>query len=687
MGYPRFREMFAGYFEITMSNRRVKRAIYFVLAALLTAGGYRYFTKRPPAMNSVYLIPDDAVYFIATDRPLSAWHEFRESGIWRHAVTHPFFEEINGKAKYLDSMINANRRLLDYIGEKPMIVSVHPVGTSKYGYLYIVDMAEKSNLLQFKSFLAGLLDGGYRVTQWTYKGVDILELFDKKSRETLYVSVIKNNLLFSYTHTLIERSIEQETEPVIGRNLKFIEVFRRTPVRGHFRVYVQYSGMPSYIRYLTGSDQPVLPGVMRALVFSGFDVTIDGRTLRATGYTAGNDRYGSIITALHGIGKGTPGALDIAPERSMYYLGIQYGEFDKLYSRVEENLKNRGSYAAYRDKVSDVERLLDIDIQRDFYDWVGDEIALFSVAIPESVAGLDANVLVLKTKNKARARERLAYITRQIRKKTPVKFKQIRFKEHEIYYLSIKGFFKMFLGGYFDGITEPYFTYIGDYVVFASHPNTLKYVISQYGEKRTLHRAKYFQTFAGHLDKESNVFLYVNTPALIRWIAAGPEGRQKRALTSNASYLEGFTQWGASMSADDGLFESRLSLTVVPKEERLYSEEFSPYSTGQPGNASAGTSPIPQRQNGGQPADTIVVAPIHPQNLDDKVFVEYYSDRRIKRKVPLRDGVPHGKYKEYHINGKIKIRGRYKKGKPAGKWKMYDVKGNLVREYDFSPDK
>jgi hypothetical protein len=85
-----------------------------------------------------------------------------------------------------------------------------------------------------------------------------------------------------------------------------------------------------------------------------------------------------------------------------------------------------------------------------------------------------------------KAKEGLGFIHRQIKRRTPAKFKSMEFRNHEINYLEIKGFFRLMFGKLFSKLQKPYYTTLGDYVVFSNSPKTLVGMIMDYEDGLTL---------------------------------------------------------------------------------------------------------------------------------------------------------------------------------------------------------
>lgn len=66
---------------------------------------------------------------------------------------------------------------------------------------------------------------------------------------------------------------------------------------------------------------------------------------------------------------------------------------------------------------------------------------------------------------------------------TPVKIKTANYKDFEINYVEMKGFFRLFFGKLFDKFEKPYYTYVDDYVVFSNKAASLLSFVEDYDRR------------------------------------------------------------------------------------------------------------------------------------------------------------------------------------------------------------
>ena len=216
-----------------------------------------------------------------------------------------------------------------------------------------------------------------------------------------------------------------------------------------FRLYVQYEYLDDYVRQYSDEPSEWLNRASENFLFSGLHIDIDNvGNLSANGFTNIDQINETYLRALQKSGTSERSIARIAPKNTALYLSYGFKDFAEFYENFEViQQQDLEQFKLYQEGISSVEKFLKIDIKEHFVSWIGSEIGMLQIGSEHSVKGNLA--LVLKVKNVDEAKTNLDFVLRQIRKRTPVKFKTVEHREHEINFLSIKGFFKMLLGGSF----------------------------------------------------------------------------------------------------------------------------------------------------------------------------------------------------------------------------------------------
>ncbi|WP_420603138.1 DUF3352 domain-containing protein [Flagellimonas sp.] len=660
-----------------MTKKRILLGLLALLVLYLCYLAYIFILSPKTNLQSIYLIPKDAVFVIESEKPVESWKKIGKSETWQHLQKNGYFAELTENIQKVDTVFNNNHRLFEFFDGRSLFISIHMISKKDYGIFYVLDLKRIAKLKLLKTYLNTLLNDNFTLSKRNYHGHEVLEVYDRRNKETMYLAFVKNQLVASYTHTLVEASIDQYLEPVLGRNLDFIEVNKRVGYEDLFRLYLQYDFLDDYYKRFSDKPSEWMDRVSENFLFSGFSFDLDrNNTITANGFTNISSTNHHYLTALQKSGESKRNVPKIAPERTALYLSYGFDSFSEFYKNFEMVQQNNPSeFQEYQEGITKVEKFLKIDVKENFVSWIGDEIALLQIQSSISKGKNDV-ALVLKATDIDDAKTNLDFVLKQIKKKTPVKFKAVTYKEHEINFLSIKGFFKMLLGNRFKEFDKPYFALIDEYVVFSNNPNTLKSIIDDFKEERTLSNSQDFQDFDKKFEDESSLFVYSNIPVLYNNMYALADGNTKQKLKKNKDFIICFPQTGFQLTPEDDLFKTRLvvnyeDVDTVKAKYQIQQKTVPPKPKSIPKNNNEITEAI------------FDLRPIYPTDLNAKTFSRNYGNGKIRFEVELKDGLKHGRYTQYHPNGTEKMTGRFRKDVQVGTWRYFDQSGELIIKKRF----
>ncbi|MGB0981604.1 MAG: DUF3352 domain-containing protein, partial [Winogradskyella sp.] len=81
-------------------------------------------------------------------------------------------------------------------------VSAHIYAPKKYSFLYIIDLQKIAKLNIIKNNINALVSDGFKVSKRNYHNHKITEVYNKESRENIYNSFIKSQMIASFAYNL-----------------------------------------------------------------------------------------------------------------------------------------------------------------------------------------------------------------------------------------------------------------------------------------------------------------------------------------------------------------------------------------------------------------------------------------------------------------------------------------------------
>lgn len=657
-------------------KRFFKILALFILLALAAFFAWLYFFPSK-TVNGLNLIPDDAMYILHTQKPVDEWKNLSKSKVWQFLKGHETFKEISEYADALDDLIQENQTTFSLVGERDLFISAHPVRKNDYDFLFALNLKKAGGIAGLKDALSlTFRQGGYRVESRDYHESEILEIFDPKTKDILYLTVVHQFLVCSYTAKILERSLDQAESAYLANNSYLTDLVSITDDDGLGKLYIHYAFIDDYLNCYMDAPDPMVNDLSKILRFTSAYFDITDQSVEADGYTNLNDSMESYMQALLYSGKANCNAASVLSNRTAIMVNFGFNNFPafkanlmKVYSQDKNKQKEYDTW------VNKIEKLLRIKVDDHLLGWIGNEVAYAQNRPSKYNENREDDIVIaMHAPDIEKAREGLGFIHRQIKRRTPAKFKSLEFRNHEINYLEIKGFFRLMFGKLFSKLQKPYYTTIGDYVVFSNSPKTLVGMIMDYEDGLTLQEDELYQRFRKNFQEEASLFCYLSGHDVFPLLKKKSSPQTWRDLQKSKKYITSFNHNGFQLVSAGDKFKTRLYLQFEEDESASGMEEDSLENV---------------YQNQVQDISEII------DSLDDaarfileklqkgKYFKPYPESDQNEIEAETDEGVLHGDYKEFYPDGTLKVDGRYRKGRKSGTWKYYDENGSLTEKVKY----
>jgi hypothetical protein len=612
------------------------------------------------------------------------WDKLSKSEIWGVLRKHDLFAKAGEGMDVVDTIIRGNENLAKFVGNRNMVVSMHLVAKNKYDFAYIIDLRRVSKIVPIKDILKSFISSSYDIKTNQYNKTAIYQIRKKASDfEAINMAFVENLLIASFSEKLVKLSLDQIDKMPVSNNVKFTVIREKLGNSGMLRLYVNYSQVDDYLGTILISPDPNLRQLSKSLSYTGliFDIDNDDQ-IRCEGYTTYNDTIPSSFRAMVRSGTGKTNMADVLPTQTASSVSLGFDRFTLYFENIMTNLQDiPKSFDEYDQSIKQAEKLLKIDVRENLMSWIGEEAAMVHLA-PMGLGKSNEFAVFLHTRDIDDARKNLDFVANQIRKRTPVKFDQVDYKGYNINYLSMKGFFKLLLGKYFQKLEKPYYTIIDDYVIFSNHPQSLKVIIDGVVDKKLLAEQGTYKSFINNFSRKSNVLAILNTRQFLKSLEGQVNGLTWAEFERNKEYLLCFPYIGFQLEEDGNIFKTRLVVKFnkeqveEPEDDKVMlvdSLEITD-STGvvDPSIIDAKVEAILKK------VDSYV-----SDNPNSKTYKETYTNGKTKVEFELKDGFRHGDYREYYENGNLKVKGQYTRDHRDGTWRIYDEQEKLLKKIVF----
>ena len=659
------------------TRKIVKRTLItagLALAVYMVYSIVYLFISPDRNIQQIYLVPEDAAFIIQSSAPIEDWEKFSGSETWQCLRKAKSFEEVAKSVEKLDSVVKSNKVLLSLVGQRDLLISLHKTRATDWDFLLIVDMQKASKMDLLKDQVETVLAmSGFTVTNRMHNGINILEMRDPDTRDVFYTAFVDNHLVGSYTSGLVESAINSRNKPKIGLDQSFIETEKLVSGKGLVRVFINYARIPQFMSIYLGARNEYVDLFSNSMNFAGLYLNMDKDRMEVKGYTLKKDSVDPYITALLNSGKHKMKAHEILSGRTALYTNIGFDSPVTFVKELENALSvhDKLLYDSYQSSRKKIESLFGISLEENFLSWMSGEFA-----ITQSEPGLLGHdpevILAIRAKSIKDARKNMEFIEKKIKRRSPVKIKSVNYKDFEINYVEMKGFFCLFFGKLFDKFEKPYYTYVDDYVVFSNKPASLLSFVEDYEQKNLLKNNAGFKDAYSYMKSSSTIFLYTDMHKFYSQLKPMMNPATWNEIQSNKDILYSFPYWTMQVIGDN----NQASLQYV-MDYRPYEPEEVVAVVSDEEDQDMDEEAVTEKEQMSE------LKRFYIEKFEGNVLREFYPEGALKSEAEVKEGKRHGRYREYHENGKLKLRGKYSNNQPKGTWKYYTEEGEFERKEKF----
>lgn len=660
---------------------RILKSLLIVLAIALIgiAGFFIYIqTLKVDKLQTLEALHPSSVLVVETENLTLGWKEVKESALWESLIEADLLDEYDANMMHFDSLMSKNAILRKLFKDRPLALAVQMLNKNEYETIFAVDIG-KYGQLQVLPQIAKLFN--FQLNKRNYNNATFYSLCYDQPEDIIHLTIKENLLVGSFSDRLLKQSIKELNKGKGFQNDKFIQAKEKNN-SGLVNFYINYSHFHLFIGSIYPDLKSTLSDVSRIMAYSAMVAQWEDKNISLKGFTNYYDSIPSIVKAMANARPGKREVHTLFPAKTAIMISLNTNNFQDFYENLLREHKSSDSlkHESYIENIERAEKWLDLDFNDVLFSWLDGEFALAKLRPASNARELDA-LMAIKANDIDLAKEKMSLLLKHIKKRTPVKFDQIDYRNHNIHLLQMKGFFKLFFGGLMSNMEKPYFAYIDNYVVFSNSASSLMDMIDDYLVGNTLARTPSFNTFINQFDKQCNFSMFIQMPKLYQHLYHYSNQQTRKSLKQNKNLLVKFANIGFQLSANNDFFETNIlahhdANTMLYEEleklqnsaEELYVDEYR--------ELKFKLIPDDTFPWGEGHVDYWVT---HPERVQDSIIIH---------EGEMRDSLLQGLWRSYYTSGRIKAAIPYDEGKVDGMAIFYfdDEAHNLKAEVEFDED-
>ncbi len=469
-------------------------------------------------------VPKSAFLVIEADDMGDAFQNLSENSLWKTINDEKSIEVISTQLKALNSFLKKNEVEVD---DDKLLLSVHKTGSNSFDYLIYLNEGDIDNYF-FEKIVK------YKKSTKKYDGADIYKYSLPGIDVPVFVCKYKGVLVLSRNIILVENSIRQLNSGVsLMDNQDFNSLYNATNPKEDFNILINISKLDIVSSW--SSQKELVSWTKKFSDWVELEVSPEKEEVFMSGIVSTNDSIGHFLGVFKNQKARAITIDELLPSATSFSISFGIDTFSKYYQSYTNYLRKNGKIQQFEIK----QKSFKIDRHKLFDSWVEDQFLIAS--IKSNKAEINYNDLVLiKSKDEALALEALQLVSDK---------SVIDFRRYAIRKFNKSNVLSSYFGGFLDKINKPYYTVIDDVVVFSDNLKTVKEVISDYLDGRSLSNYNHFKDLKSDLSDESNILFYFKNPDFVESIGdVFPD--LKKVISRNSKVLSKYKSGGIQFSYD-----------------------------------------------------------------------------------------------------------------------------------------
>ncbi|NVO32014.1 YncE family protein [Hymenobacter lapidiphilus] len=516
-----------------MSNRVL---VWLTLLLLLTALGSYVYYRRTVASTPVdpwALVPDDAVLVAMTrDHPTLVRH-LKETRVWDNLTAVRYFQQVEENLVLVDSLAGGRDVLLNFLGRKRVLTSVHVTAPRQFGLLFQIPIGSVREYRQVRGLLEDLGRApDFKVTTREYEGqvlTDVRRRVVAEGEEGGGITLLnyRNHLVFSSNPQLVEavaRRLARPDAPSVAAEFQSTDYFRLRDVDA--TLLLNQRRLPQLLGVLFRSElTPEMAAVASLARNELTEMRLAGNKVVFRGFANPEMAQGSLHQRLLGQPAQRLHMAEVLPLRAALVIHLGLGPVTAL--------RGTRARAAPDSLGSGVPPLLD-----SLRGQLSREVALCYLST-NSARVRPGKLALAYTANPARVTTLLG----QLRRAVGARPSFGKVGSYQLYQAGVAELPQQLLGDLFTGFgARPLVAQVGNYVVFADDEPALRQYLADMGAGETWSRSPTQVAFLQETQPLARLRVLIDTRNCWNLLLRGLQEQRRAGLLRNETLFKRFPQ-------------------------------------------------------------------------------------------------------------------------------------------------
>lgn len=538
-------------------------ALTVILVGLVV---YFFFFRKEVKdyLPAAFALPDNAVVIYQGKDLQKQYASLAQTDFYKFLGQNIAVKEFDQDFRYFDSVFSSESDFKKLLVSRPLLISLHVTGNNNFQLLFLNQTEDELDHTSFNYALKEI-HPDYGATERVFEGVKIYDIKDPRKNNIFSYTIIEGILALSRNPILVEDAIAAY---LLHKSKSSALLDKIVESREKEKLFINYEQLPRLVSTYLGSDIHTIMDKLRVVgTFSDYDWKFESGKMALNGSVQTSADKKHLWDILPGQQPQKLKASQILPMRTAMYMNWGVSDFQKYYNDYTEFLKNTDSFDAYTARREKTEADQSINLDNDFIKWLGNEWA-YSLREPVDENDTVGEMLIIKPINTTEATDVLTQVNERIRKQNLTSFKPENYRNYKIDKAAFKGVFDLLYGELFANFKAPYYTVVGDYIVFSDNIDMIQRSVDAYLDNQTLEHSPFWKKFMQNFGAESNFMFYLNSTRSLPLAYRYVRENFREQFKQNYPVLRGFSHFGFQLVANEKNLFNRIVTTHTGAENQ-----------------------------------------------------------------------------------------------------------------------
>lgn len=557
----------------------MKKLIFTLVTTIvvLTFSIFLYFwfqEKSETPSEALSAIPIDASFILK----INNYHRFsetlhRNNHVWESLKSFTSIAKADSTLAFVDTLSFRFSAFNQLLTVNPVYISTHISPDGAFNFLATVKIPNTTNKKELLQFAAGFTNNHIKVINRDFENVSISTLIDtRSSSEILYFCIYRGLAICSSAKNLIESSIQQiNNQKSFSTDPLFTAISNTAGTKIDANLFVNNKKIPqTFNRYLRQPYTQSINTLADIAKWTELDINLKDDAIFLNGFSQTSDSSNNFLKVFARQQPIESKISSVLPSETASFICLGISDIDKYLEDYRSYLDKKDQILEYTSTLSDLKKLLGADIQELYHSFFNKELALLYASF-DGVDYKDCWYVAIKTNGQSQTKQTFLDIIDSYTKSNKLRssdykstFKIDTEKSADIYKLPAKGLNCALFGSLFSDVSDEYFTFIDDYIIFGASKDALSRIIFSNIHNNQLQLDVSYRQFGNILTSTSNFFLYLNPHKLDKLFEAFFETKYSSLLSDNYASLSKIQGISLQLNGGSSMLFNNISVQYSP---------------------------------------------------------------------------------------------------------------------------